>query len=453
MYWDIGEMDTVPYILGIAHPPGLPLYTLIGWAGTHLIPFGSVAWRMSVLSALAMAGAAFVLARIVAELCDDEWAALGAALLFAVGGVAWAHATRAEVHAFVTLAFAAILYFLLRWYRSGTTREFFAAMIALGLGVAIHPVVALALPGVIAAVIVRADETRGRVLVAGAALAALCAAVWFAYLPARSAWIDAHRLDPLARYGMSGSAFWNYDDPARAAGFFALVSGSAVSVGADRFGFTDDAFTRGVVHFFAATAAELTPLGFLLGLAGIATLFRPRPALGVIVCATLVPPALFACGFGAESDVERYFLPAFLLLTIGVGLTCSVAHRWFRLSRIAVAAMILALIVTQRGFFNQPHDDRAAMEAHEIVQATPANAVVVATWVMAPPLAYDAYVLHETGRRTIVPDWYGDTENELGGWMRDRAVFVAGTPEGSVAGFHLERMPVKTALYRVVRNR
>ena len=29
-YWDTGEMDTVPYILGIAHPTGFPAYVLLG---------------------------------------------------------------------------------------------------------------------------------------------------------------------------------------------------------------------------------------------------------------------------------------------------------------------------------------------------------------------------------------------------------------------------------------
>jgi hypothetical protein len=77
---------------------------------------------------------------------------------------------------------------------------------------------------------------------------------------------------------------------------------------------------------------------------------------------------------------------------------------------------------------------------------------VVATWVIAPPLAYDAYVLHETGSRVIVPAWYGDVEDPLPSWIARRPVFVAGTPEGDVDGFHLERMPTHTELYRVLRN-
>ena len=115
MYWDIGEMDTVPYILGIAHPPGYPLYTLIGWVFTHVLPLGSVAFRMSALSALALAATCWFVWRIVVDGGGDALGGLGAALLFAFGEDTWAHATRAEPHALVALAAVALLCFLLRW--------------------------------------------------------------------------------------------------------------------------------------------------------------------------------------------------------------------------------------------------------------------------------------------------------------------------------------------------
>src|SRR5438477_9692102 len=50
-FTDSGELITVAWTGGIAHPPGYPLYTLIGILFVHL-PFGDPAWRMNLISAL-----------------------------------------------------------------------------------------------------------------------------------------------------------------------------------------------------------------------------------------------------------------------------------------------------------------------------------------------------------------------------------------------------------------
>src|SRR5437588_12667687 len=47
---DSGELITALHEPGIAHPPGYPLYTLLGYAASHL-PIGEVAWRVNLFSA------------------------------------------------------------------------------------------------------------------------------------------------------------------------------------------------------------------------------------------------------------------------------------------------------------------------------------------------------------------------------------------------------------------
>ncbi|MDQ2806101.1 MAG: DUF2723 domain-containing protein [Chloroflexota bacterium] len=64
-FLDSGELTTVAWTAGIAHPPGYPLYTLISSAFIHL-PFGEPAWRMNLLSALFGALAVGLFYRLVA---------------------------------------------------------------------------------------------------------------------------------------------------------------------------------------------------------------------------------------------------------------------------------------------------------------------------------------------------------------------------------------------------
>ncbi|HET9493263.1 MAG TPA: DUF2723 domain-containing protein [Chloroflexia bacterium] len=59
---DSGELITVLYEPGVAHPPGYPLYTLLGYVASRL-PIGEIAWRVNAMSAFwgALAVGAFFL--------------------------------------------------------------------------------------------------------------------------------------------------------------------------------------------------------------------------------------------------------------------------------------------------------------------------------------------------------------------------------------------------------
>ena len=48
---DSGEFTTAAYTLGITHPPGYPLYVLLGKIFTLIIPFGNIAYRINLMSA------------------------------------------------------------------------------------------------------------------------------------------------------------------------------------------------------------------------------------------------------------------------------------------------------------------------------------------------------------------------------------------------------------------
>src|SRR5436190_22943890 len=46
---DSGELITAVHEPGVVHPPGYPLYTLLGYVVSHLLG-GEVAWRVNALS-------------------------------------------------------------------------------------------------------------------------------------------------------------------------------------------------------------------------------------------------------------------------------------------------------------------------------------------------------------------------------------------------------------------
>jgi len=93
---DSGEFITVAWVLGVAHPSGYPLHTLLAKPFT-LLPLGSVAWRVGLLSALCDAGAAVLLFRAVMRLSGDLAAGVLAAGAFALAPLIWPYAITAEV--------------------------------------------------------------------------------------------------------------------------------------------------------------------------------------------------------------------------------------------------------------------------------------------------------------------------------------------------------------------
>ena len=454
-YWDVGEMDTVPWILGIAHPPAMPAFVLIGWAFSHAIAVGSVAFRMSLLSAIAVSVASWCVFRAIVDEYRDPVAGLCASLTFATGLVVWTRATRAEAHAVETAVIALVLLLLLRWYRTAQRRDLFGAAACYGIAVAVHPVALLAAPGLVLILIARMHEAEPRDVGLALAIATLCTAVWFVYLPARSAYVSASDLDPAGAIGMPGGAFWNYGSPSTPAGLLALVTGANVDVPrAFAAAYDFDVVKAGIAHAAAIYAREFAYAGLGVVALGWALVARRDPSLALGMAAIAIAGPSFTFGFRDESDVSRYFMTSFFVSALALGAAVAFARQRgglaSRFSGIAVAAIVAASLVDGSVLFGQPHDTRARAEVSSVLASTPDRAILIATWVLAPPLAYATYVERSAGNRTVVPAWYGDSENRLAGWMKQRPVYVVGSPMGSVEGFRLKRVAASTELYAVV---
>ena len=110
---DDGLFVLSSYFLGIEHPPGYPLFTLLGKLFTRL-PFGSVAYRVHLASALFGAlscGALWICAR---ALIEGRLPAYLAAFGLGVSPVFWSQSIIAEVYTLNTFFFLVLVYLGLR---------------------------------------------------------------------------------------------------------------------------------------------------------------------------------------------------------------------------------------------------------------------------------------------------------------------------------------------------
>ena len=112
-YWDTAEFQAVLPIMGTAHPTGYPTYVLIGFVMNLLLtPIGEPAFRITVLSLLAVAFAAGGCVALVRRLTGSSVIGIATGLGLATTPIVWVNATRADPHP-IHLAFVALLLLVL----------------------------------------------------------------------------------------------------------------------------------------------------------------------------------------------------------------------------------------------------------------------------------------------------------------------------------------------------
>src|SRR5438876_4213161 len=173
---DSGELILAAHGLGVAHPPGFPLWVMLAHLAS-LVPLGNVAVRINFLDAIFAALACAVLTLVVAQLmlaaaylatskrskkgaqsrsrggsstssaATDEDSgidrllvfapALGAGLLMAFSRTLWSYATIAEVYTLNTLLILIVFFLMLRWRRL-VTQTMLSARLHAGTAVTKH---------------------------------------------------------------------------------------------------------------------------------------------------------------------------------------------------------------------------------------------------------------------------------------------------------------------------
>jgi len=180
---DSGDLVTAAFTLGIPHPTGYPLYTLLAAIFSHLL-FGEPAKNVSALSALAASGAIILLARTGRALLSDDsqlarWIPPSIALAFAFAPAFWSQATIAEVNALAALFAAALFAILL----SDSPHRLYHSAAIFGLGFAHHLTIILLLP---AAIILLGPARYTRSQYFRAAILAFVPLALYFYLPIRA---------------------------------------------------------------------------------------------------------------------------------------------------------------------------------------------------------------------------------------------------------------------------
>ena len=179
--WDTSEYITAAYTLGLPHPPGNPLFVLIGRVFTILPIAPSIAMRINLLAAISSAVSAgmwfLITERVLVGWFEERWQRIvGGSLAALIGATAftvWSQSVVNEKVYTVALAGLAISAWLtVRWCDEPEGRKADRILVLLafiaGLGYANHMAGMLSIPAIGIAVLIRKPATllRWRLILA-----------------------------------------------------------------------------------------------------------------------------------------------------------------------------------------------------------------------------------------------------------------------------------------------
>lgn len=168
---DAGELATAAHVLGVPHPPGYPLWTMLGWLFCRLFGwvtwhgFANPAWAVALFSAVSGALATGLTALLAVrsgrdllqssgdesgagEISQRDWCAwcggVVGSLCFAFSPVMWSQAVIVEVYALGALFMAAVMLLTYRWLQRPSGRVLVWLGLIFGLGLTNYQVLLLA---------------------------------------------------------------------------------------------------------------------------------------------------------------------------------------------------------------------------------------------------------------------------------------------------------------------
>ena len=468
---DSGELIVAARFLGVAHPPGFPLYLMLAHLAS-LLPIGSVAVRVNFASAFFAALACAMLSLVVAEIvitassateskhrsrktgrkirpsdsivppAGDNFGWLitsasvtGAGLLFACSRTLWSYATIAEVYSLNTFLILTIFFLMLRWRRrivedqrvtSGSAKSrrqlapvtkhdslLYSAAVVFGLALGVHHVtVALILPA-LAVLVYRTQGLKffvsARLLYAALISFAALLAV-YSYLPIAAA------QNPILNWGEPRSLdkIWAHITGKQ---YQLFLSFSPAIIGEQLL-----QFGRFVLREFGS---PWCPIVLVIAIAGFIAAWRRDRTILLWLLFVVLGNLAYNLNYEIAEDKDAYYLPIFIAIAIAAGigfysfLGIAFANRSTIAAKVFIPAVI-ALVPVITLASNWPFNNRSHyLIAHDYVEniqrtIEPNSLLLTLDWQVASPMLYTREIEHRRPDIKVIDvqllrrSWYFD---------------------------------------------
>lgn len=327
---DSGELVAVQATLGIAHPTGYPLFTIIGHIFLNIpLPFTMISKANFLASIWCALGVMLFIKSItlifqniplqkksvrnvkdrkqplVESLVENNKlsiivSSVAGSLFLAFSKSYWIQSTSVEVYSLQIFLFMLIIYFSLRSFYSQKESLFnwIGTGITLALGFANHMTTLLTLP--FAAILFFSKEKLNirsvKKILVTAVMSIPVLILLYLYLPIR----------------VSFNPVINWGNPINLENFFRHVSGKQYQVWLFS---SFDAAKKQLVYFIENLSGEFTIPGLLIALIGLAYIIKHSKRLALLLILSFITALLYSINYDIV-DIDSYFLFNYILIAI-----------------------------------------------------------------------------------------------------------------------------------------
>jgi len=387
--FDSAELATGVFTQGIVHPPGYPLYLLVGKLFT-LLPIGDVAYRLNLMSAFFGSLTIVLLYYAIRNIIENRFAAWFAAMLFAVSNYFWQMALIAEVYTTYTAFLAGNLLLLSLWRKQGTRRYLLAFALLYGLSLTAHTSGILFAPAFAWLILSTPHWKKSHwPLVIPMFLLFLIGLTPNVYLSLRAS------ASPAMNYSSSYSGV----DLTTLSGLWWMISSKAW--GFLIFGYTWHEIPGELIRFTTYLWRNYLGIGVILGTIGIAWLWRRSSTWTIGLLLGFTTYSFFIANYRVI-DKDTMFLPSYAVWTVFIAggfmavyefieqsLSKNLDVLWLMrtVKTLSIAFIALGLVLNWR-WVDMSKVDNYTLFAEEVLAAAAPHAVIIAPWSSAAVLEY-----------------------------------------------------------------
>lgn len=399
---DSGELAAVQTTLGIAHPTGYPLYTMLGYLFSLLpLPFTKI-FQLNLLAAIYCSSAVYVFAFTI-KYTLDNWSsftnqvkpeaekskkkkkekiagekvesfselskiisAIFGSLVLAFSRTFWFQSTSVEVYSLHVLLISIIILFLIKAFiisgKENETKIWFYFAVVLALGFTNHMTTLLILPGVAYLYFLKYKLSKASVkrvlLMIGIFIPVLV--VIYTYLP-----ISA-----------SQKPILNWGNPIDIERILRHVSGKQYQVWLFS---STEAAEKQLVYFFESLPGEFSFVLILSVIGMIVSLFKAR-RLFFFLLITFLSTVLYSINYDIN-DIDAYFLLAYFVLAFFAALCAfnilNQKNISQKISSLILTVFLIILFYLNFGKVNQSEVYTFEDYTKELIGSVPENSIIL----------------------------------------------------------------------------